>query len=65
MNQEELDRAVLEAVRGGANRFSVILKKAGCDSSESYRSVDRSLQRLRKNGSVQYKTGSAGWVVAE
>lgn len=62
MNQEELDRAVTKAVRGGANQFSTILSKIG---SQDYRSVDRSLQRLRKKGLVQYKTGPDGWVVVE
>ncbi len=65
MNQEELDRAVTEAVRGGANRFSSVISKIGSGrSSVDYRSVDRSLQRLRKKGVLKYSTGVAGWALS-
>lgn len=63
-DHQALDDAVLVAVKGGANRASGISASVVANGMPTnYRAIDRSLQRLRKNGSIRYQTGSVGWTV--
>lgn len=75
MTNEELDAKVLEAIRGGKTRACVVLahlKMSNITHREAriigYRDVDRSLQRLRRRGLIEYGAASRetkffGWHV--
>lgn len=56
MTKEEVDNRVAEAVRKGF-RF---LRNIQIETGFEVRAVDRSLQRLRKSGRVQYQSKD-GW----
>lgn len=58
MTNEELDEAVRAAVQSGVGRFAsicVVLARNGQETEN--RSVDRSLQRLRKAKRIKYEGG--------
>ena len=82
MTNEELDAKVLEAIRGGKTRACVVLAhlrmsnithreariRRLADCLPGYRDVDRSLQRLRRRGLIEYGAASRetkffGWHV--
>jgi len=56
MTNEELDAKVLEAIRVGVSRAGLI--RDGLDEGASMRDVDKSLQRLRRRGFIQYGDAS-------
>ena len=61
---EELDTAVLDAIRSGMTRASAVQEKLKMPGNVVSRAIDRSLQRLRRRGFIEYgKLGSpfAGW----
>lgn len=57
MTTAEVDEAVLRVIRQGVtSTFSYICLAVGIDpATREMRAVDRSLQRLRKQGRVQYR----------
>ena len=59
MNQENqmLDERVLDAVKTGCKRAAQVMLRV----RDEMRPVDRSLQRLRKKGAIEYTTN--GWRV--
>ena len=70
MTNEELDAKVLEAIRGGKTRACVVLAHITHREARiiGYRDVDRSLQRLRRRGLIEYGAASRetkffGWHV--
>lgn len=58
--RDELDSNVMAAIRGGACRLDTIAAQLGLQHWQDMRTVDRSLQRLRKAGRIQYDAGT-GW----
>jgi predicted transcriptional regulator len=53
------DAEILEAIREGETRASVIVARTGRD----YRLIDRRLQSLRRRGLIEYADG--GWRITE
>lgn len=56
--RDELDSKVMAAIRGGAKRAATIHESVGL--AYHIREIDRSRQRLRKAGRIQYDAGK-GW----
>lgn len=54
---EELDKKIVAAVRSGKNRFADIQETVKSD----YRTVDRRLQALKKQGKLKFGKGKTGW----
>jgi hypothetical protein len=64
MANDEVDRRVLDAVKAGAKRArDVIVAVHGEYTGDHriHRVIDRSLQRLRRAGRLQFSTGT-GWL---
>lgn len=59
---EQLDARVLEKITQGVRKTSIVASSLGV---KDLREIDRSLQRLRKKGSIVFKGGPAatggGW----
>ena len=60
MDNETVDKRIVEAVGRGCNLFYMIDARVG---AESFRQVDRRLQALRKRGVLIYDR-KAGWNIA-
>lgn len=64
---EDLDKAIVAAVKSGKNRFGDILASVMAVASKAdaspYRLVDRRLQALRKKKTLKFKSKD-GWTVS-
>lgn len=65
MSNEEIDERVEKAVLAGCTKFNDICIRLGlvtyrCD----FRSVDKSLQRLRRAGKIHFDKKEQGWHAA-
>jgi hypothetical protein len=58
MTNEELDAKVLEAIRGGKTRAGAVQSHLEMPGITGGRDIDRSLQRLRRRGFIEYGTAS-------
>jgi len=68
MTNEELDAKVLEAIRGGKTRAGAVQAHLKMPDITGTRDIDKSLQRLRRRGFIQYGDASRettffGWRV--
>ena len=55
MNNNEIDEAILAALKDGVNKFYLLHARIG-DHVE-YRRIDRRLQALRKQGKIAFDKG--------
>jgi len=63
MTKEELDAKVLESIRSGRSRAGAVQSHLQMTGITGARDIDKSLQRLRRRGSIQYES-KTGWRVA-
>lgn len=68
----KLDQAIVEAIRDGAVGFALIVDLVESKVDEhvdlgqpKWRTVDRRLQALRKQGSIEHRDNPRGWRVVE
>lgn len=64
MTNEELDAKVLEAIRSGKTRAGAIQAHLKMPGVHVMREMDRSLQRLRRRGLIEYGgegVATRGW----